>query len=156
MCGLVCLPMCPRRTRAGHLYHNQELPEGVVLETVGQIETLLFFKKVQDAGLVTHLLNHYFWATDARQCITMRRGTCLQTNRIDAMWEKWQVKVLGRAEPLTSLCEALPPPLCWCWQPWGKVALIVNAFFLSIYTHTFDLGRHMRNWLFIHRVTLQP
>lgn len=39
--------------------------------------------------------------------------------------------------------------LCWYWQPWGKMALIVKAFALSIWKLTLDLGKHMRNWLLI-------
>lgn len=52
-----------------------------------------------------------------------------------------------------SHCEALFPPMCWCWQPWGKMTSIVKAFSLFISMHTFDLGRNVRNWFLIHRVS---
>lgn len=39
--------------------------------------------------------------------------------------------------------------LCWSW-PWGKTALIVNTFPLSIWKLTLDLGKDARNWFLTH------
>lgn len=91
---------------------------------------------------------------DARQCTTMRRGTCLQTNRLemqrgrnDNKWRHWGLLTLNF--PLWGFASTSVLILTTLGKGGFDCECIV-----SIYTRAFDLGRHMRNWLFIHRVTL--